>query len=170
MKLYKDIHSGEEIVTDSFNFEYEFDNVLVKIQSKWVMEGGEQIDIGGGNAFGGAGEDEGCDDKAEKKLDVLAANKYQSTSFDKKAFTSYVKGFMKKTKAYLEEHNPQRVEGFMKAAPAAVKWILNNFDEFEFYLPESYDTENSIILSYYEEGAECPKFVYFIDGLKGQNV
>ena len=170
MKLYKDINSGEEIVTDSFNFEYEFDSVLVKIQSKWVLEGGQAYDVGGGNAFGGAGEDEGCDDQAEKKLDVLAANNYQGTSFDKKSFTSYIKSFMKKTKTYLSENNPERVEGFMKGAPLAVKWILSTFDEFEFYLPESYDTENTIILSYYKEGAECPTFVYFIDGLKGANV
>ena len=133
------------------------------------MEGGQSIDVGGGNAFGGAAEDEGCDDQAEKKLDVMTANNYQSTSLDKKGFTSYIKAFMKKTKLYLEEHNPTRVDAFMKNAPAAVKWILTNFDEFEFYLPESYDTENSIILAYYEEGAECPKFVYFIDGLIGQN-
>jgi len=45
-------------------------------------------------------------------------------------------------------------------------WINSNFDEFSFYSPESYDMENSIILSYYKEDAETPTFVYFSDGLK----
>jgi hypothetical protein len=44
---------------------------------------------------------------------------------------------------------------------------LPNFDEFTFYLPESYDCENIVILSYYPEGAETPIFVFFMDGLKG---
>ncbi len=48
-----------------------------------------------------------------------------------------------------------------------VKWILKNFDEFSFYTPESFDTENTIILSYYKNpDDETPHFVYFLDGLK----
>ena len=48
------------------------------------------------------------------------------------------------------------------------QWIISNFDEFTFYSTESYDMENSIILSYYLEGAETPTFVYFADGLRSQ--
>ena len=51
-----------------------------------------------------------------------------------------------------------------------VKWILETFDEFTFYTPESYDTENSMIMSYWKEGELTPTFLYFADGLKGENV
>ena len=73
---------------------------------------------------------------------------------------------MKKVKEYLAEKKPERVDGFMKGAQAMVKFIVGQFDEFEFYLPESYETENSVILSYYKEEALTPTFLYFIDGLK----
>lgn len=48
-----------------------------------------------------------------------------------------------------------------------VKWIIANFGEFEFYTPESYDTDNIIILSYYDGEDLTPTFLYFMDGLKG---
>ena len=74
---------------------------------------------------------------------------------------------MKRVKTHLETENPDRVAGFMSGAKEAFTWITKNFDEFEFYLPESYDTEHTIILAYYEEGALTPTFCYFLDGLKG---
>ncbi|KAL4512583.1 hypothetical protein ABPG72_020420 [Tetrahymena utriculariae] len=169
MKVYTDIFSGEEIISDSFKFEYKFENVGVQIKSAYILKAEGDIDIGCGNAFGGTGEEEGKAD-AEKVLDVVDAFKYQETSFGKKDYTTYIKGYMKKVKTYLEEKNPDRVAGFMKGAGEMVKWILENFDEFTFYTPESYDTENSIILSYYNGEEATPTFVYFIDGLKGMVV
>lgn len=75
---------------------------------------------------------------------------------------------MKKVKEYLEKSNPERVSGFMKGASEFVKFVLSKFDEFTFYTPESYDTENSIILSYYKnEEDETPHFLILVDGLKG---
>ena len=37
---------------------------------------------------------------------------------------------------------------------------------FISYTPESYDMENTIILSYYKGEDATPTFVYFTDGLK----
>lgn len=34
-------------------------------------------------------------------------------------------------KSHLEEHNPERVADFMKAAPAAIKRITSDFDNFQ---------------------------------------
>ena len=79
---------------------------------------------------------------------------------------AYLKGYMKKVREWLQENKPERVEGYKKGAQDMAMWINSNFDEFSFYSPESYDMENSIILSYYKEDAETPTFVYFSDGLK----
>lgn len=63
MELFKDIFSHEEIITNSFGFEYCYENVLGKAVSKYISIGGEKIDIGGGDAFGGKNEDdEGVED------------------------------------------------------------------------------------------------------------
>ncbi len=77
---------------------------------------------------------------------------------------------MKRIKGHLEKSQADRVETFMAGAKDAFKWINANFDEFTFYMPESFDMENSIILSYYEEGAATPTFVFWMDGLKGELV
>jgi hypothetical protein len=56
-----------------------------------------------------------------------------------------------------------------------VKHIIANWDEYSLYLflfynfswtPESFDMENSIILSYYKGEDATPTFLYFMDGLR----
>ncbi|EGR30765.1 translationally controlled tumor protein, putative [Ichthyophthirius multifiliis] len=169
MKVYTDITSSEEIVSDSFKFNYIFENVGVEIKSSFIQKNEGDIDIGCGNAFG-QNDEEAKGDGGEKILDIIDAFKYNETAFDKKGYTTYIKNFMKKVKTHLEQTKPERVADFVKGAGEMVKWILGNFDEFSFYTPESYDTENTIILSYYKGEDATPTFVYFIDGLKGETV
>lgn len=45
----------------------------------------------------------------------------QSTQFDKKSYLTYLKGYMKAIKKYLEANNPDRVEAFEKGAQAFAK-------------------------------------------------
>jgi translationally controlled tumor-related protein len=45
----------------------------------------------------------------------------QETFFDKKSFKIWLKGFMGSVKKYLEEHNPERVDAFVKNVGAVVK-------------------------------------------------
>lgn len=169
MLVYTDIFSHEEIISDSYEMKWVFDNVGVEIESKYITKGEENIDIGCGNAFGGGGDDEG-DAEVEKVLDLIDAFRYQSTSFTKGQFTSYVKGYMKKVKEYLAEKKPERVTPFMTGAKDMVKFILERFDDFEFYTPESYDTDNCIIMAYWKEEALTPTFIYFMDGLKEEKM
>ena len=166
MEVYSDITSGEEIVSSSYKFNYLFNKVGVEIKSSYVMKREDDVDIGCGNAFGGTEEEAKGD--GEKVLDVIDTFKYNETAFDKKGYTSYIKNYMKKVKAHLEIKNPERVADFIKGAGEMVKWILGQFEEFTFYTPESYDTENAIILSYYKGEDATPTFVYFVDGLKGE--
>lgn len=60
MKIYEDLFSGEEIVSDSYTSKGEvcFDGAGVKVKSKFLNKGAENIDIGCGNAFGGNAEEE----------------------------------------------------------------------------------------------------------------
>jgi hypothetical protein len=130
--------------------------------------------LGCGDAFkgqpGGEGGEEPVEDvkdEAVKVNDILDAFHYNETSFTKADYTTYIKGYMKKVKEHLAKNNPSRVDPFMKGAQEMVKWILSNFDKFTFYAPESWDVENTVILSYTKtEGDECPTFVYFTDGFK----
>eukprot|EP01017_Pseudomicrothorax_dubius_P032570 TRINITY_DN4276_c0_g1_i1.p1 TRINITY_DN4276_c0_g1~~TRINITY_DN4276_c0_g1_i1.p1 ORF type:complete len:191 (+),score=68.93 TRINITY_DN4276_c0_g1_i1:128-700(+) len=170
MRIYKDAFSGDEIISDSYEMKPIFDGVGYEVRAKNLVKGGEKIDIGCGNAFGAGGGEEQAEevkDETYTVLDLLDTFHYQETTFSKSDYVTYIKGYMKKVKGYLEERNPSRVEPFMKGAQEMVKWIVANFDKFSFYAPESYDQENIIILSYKkEEDHDTPTFLYFADALK----
>lgn len=60
----------------------------------------------------------------------------QQTSFDKKSYLTYLKGYMKAIKTHLQTTNPDRVAVFEKAAADGAKKIVGNFKDFEFYIGE----------------------------------
>ena len=101
----------------------------------------------------------------------MDAGQYQEFSFQKEDYKKYIKGYMKSVRDKLAETNPDRVKPFMAGAAEAMKFILKNFSELSFYLPQDNDCEHLIILSMYEkEEDECPTFYYWMDGLVGKNV
>lgn len=126
------------------------------------------VDIGCGNAFGGAGEDEGTGGApVEKVCDIVDAFHYEETSMDLAGFNAYFKAYMKKVLGYLSEKNPDRVAGFKTGAAAFFKWAKENFEELSFHTGQSFDVENLIVMSYYKnEEDEAPTFIYMMDGLK----
>lgn len=173
MKLYTDAFSGVEIISDSYKFTMDFDGVICKVKSRMVVKGNEDVDIGRGNAFGGAEPEEaGGNDNVEKVIDLVDAFMFQDTAFDKPSYEKYFKGYMKKVLTYLKEKKPERVDGFMKGARAFFEWVKDeeNFKELSFYTPKDFDTENIIILSRYEGEDAAPTFYFTIDGLKEEKV
>ena len=46
MRLFTDIYNGQEIFTDSFKFNYLYNEVAFEVQSSYIKKGGEVIDIG----------------------------------------------------------------------------------------------------------------------------
>mmetsp|Transcript_38734 Transcript_38734/g.34429 ORF Transcript_38734/g.34429 Transcript_38734/m.34429 type:complete len:173 (+) Transcript_38734:78-596(+) len=167
MKVYYDLFSNDELVSDSFKMEKKFGDVIGEVRSTQVVKGGGEIDIGRGNEFGGGDADEAVDDQVEKVLDLVDNFHLTETSFGKEDYTTYIKQYMKKVKAKLEEKNPDRVKPFMEGAKEAVKWILKNFDEFQFFMGEKMDMDATIVLAYFKdpEADMTPTFCYFLDGM-----
>ena len=110
-----------------------------------VPKGGEVIDIGQGNSFGGAGEEEKVDDQVEREIerkfffllnqvetvnDIIDTFHYKETGFSKKDYMTYIKGYMKQVEEYLKVSKPDRIDGFKKGATELVKWVIKQFDEF----------------------------------------
>ena len=94
----------------------------------------------------------------------------QPTSFDKKTYLTYLKGYMKKVKAHLTEKDPERVEAFEKAAQAYAKKIVANFKDWEFLTGDKMDPEAMVVLLNYREDGTTPYLVFFKDGLKAEKV
>ena len=52
MKLYVCAFSGEEIISDSFNLEFVYEEAGAEVKSKFIIKKEGDVDIGCGNAFG----------------------------------------------------------------------------------------------------------------------
>lgn len=72
-QVYKDFVTGEEFFSDAKDIEeVKVDGKatgLVRTKAFKQTAGGGKVDVGGGNAFGGASEEEGADDAEETKWD-----------------------------------------------------------------------------------------------------
>ena len=129
MIIYKDIFSGDEMVSDSFDVT-EVDDVVLEVATKVIQVGGD------GEIEGVEGGDD-VDDQTESVNNLVHAHRLMETQFGKKDFTIWVKGYMKQVKDHLDKTNPDRTRPFMKAASGCVKKILSQFDEYQFYTGES---------------------------------
>ena len=58
MRIYTDLFSEEEIISDGYKMEWKYENTTAEIKGKMVVVGDDNVDIGCGNAFGGKNEDD----------------------------------------------------------------------------------------------------------------
>lgn len=145
MLLYEDIISGDEMVSDGFKI-IEVDNIAYEVDCRMVVVKEGEVDIGA-NASAEE-EQEALEDGAVTVNDVVHSFRLQSTAFDKKAYMTYIKGYMKAIKKYLEENNPDRVPIFEDKVKDFVKKILGNFSDYEFYTGESMNPDGAVALLY----------------------
>ncbi|XP_038843349.1 translationally-controlled tumor protein homolog [Salvelinus fontinalis] len=167
MIIYKDIITGDELFTEVYKITEICDGMLYEVQGKLTSRS-EDVDgaLIGANASAEGG-DEGSEAATVSGVDIVLNSKLQETSaYNKKAYQSYIKGYMKAVKAKLEEQNSKRVQAFVAGAPAAVKMILGNLDKYQFFTGESMNCDGAIGLLDYREDGVTPFFVFFKDGIE----
>ncbi len=135
MRLFSDIFTDEEFLSDVFKYEIAFNETIIKAPSAYKSKDQVgNVDVGCGNAFGG-NEEEGEQGSEvvpgeEKVLDIQFNGQLVEYLMSKNEFMTYIKGYMKKLKEELTKNNPTRVEGFMKGAQDFVKQMIPKFDEY----------------------------------------
>ncbi|KAF2123489.1 translationally controlled tumor-associated [Dothidotthia symphoricarpi CBS 119687] len=167
MIIFKDVISGDEIISDSYDLK-EIDGVAYEADCARITVGGETFDTGA-NASAEEAE-EGAEDSQATVIDVIHSFRMNETGFDKKGYLAYLKGYMKKVKAHLQEKNPDQVEAFEKGAQAFAKKIIGNFKDYEFYTGESMDPDAMVILLNYREDGTTPYITVWKHGLKEEKV
>ena len=182
MKIFKDIVSGDEMLSDTFQMTFEYDDAIIKVPSKnRPKDDLGNVDIGCGNAFGGGEAEEepaaAGGEGVEMVLDVVANSELKQVNMSKKEFMAYIKDYFKKIIAYLEENGKKdRVDGFKKGAQAFIKYIIPKYDEIELYTGANGENEDGeivggICISYWENDEDKgPMFYFFKDGLKEEAV
>jgi len=164
MLLYADIITEDEMFSDAFPIKevgdvvFEVDCTLVTVKS------GADIDIGANPSA--EEQDEALEEGAQQVNNIVHSFRLQSTSFDKKSYLTYLKGYMKAVKATLQEKNPDRVDAFEKGAAVFAKKVIGNFKDYEFFTGESMNPDGMVALLNYREDGITPYLTFWKDGLK----
>ncbi|CAN8096446.1 unnamed protein product [Discula destructiva] len=170
MIIFKDIITDDEMISDSYDLK-EIDGIAYEADCAMIEEGGVEVDIGANASAEEAGED--LDDTKVKVNNIVASFRLQSTSFDKKAFLTYLKGYMKAVKAKLQElgKDEAEIKAFETGAQKFVKeTILANFKDFEFYTGESMNPDGMVALLNYREDGVTPYFIFWKHGMSQMKV
>ena len=180
MKIFKDVISGDEMLSDTFQMTVEYEDAIYKVPSKnRPKDDLGDVDVGCGDAFTKQeGEEEpSAPQGVEMVLDVIANSELKQVNMSKKEFMAYIKDYFKKIIAYLEENGKKdRVDGFKKGAQAFIKFIVPKFDDIELYTGANGENDDGeivggICISYWEDdSAKGPMFYFFKDGLKEEAV
>lgn len=138
---------------------YEVDGATITVKQ------GVDVDIGANPSAEDA--EEALEEGAEQVINVVHSFQLKQTSFDKKSFMTYLKGYMKAVKKYLDEKHPEQSEDFMKGAQDYVKSvIIPNFKDYEFFTGENMDPDGMIALLNYREDGITPYLTFWKHGLE----
>jgi len=144
--------------------------VVYTIKGKYIEIGGEDYGISA-NVDDEAAEGataEGTESNKQRVINIVHQNRLSETSFDKKTFLAYIKGYMKKLKEKIDETDKVRSAAFMAGAQVFIKKVVAEFDDFQFFLSESNNDEGIVVLAKWV--GEEANFYYWKDGLRGEKV
>ncbi|KAJ7368350.1 translationally controlled tumor-associated [Mycena albidolilacea] len=160
MLLYEDILTKDEMFSDAFPVKV-VDDIVYEVDCALMTVKDGDVDIGANPSA--EEQEESLEEGAKQVNNVVHSFRLQPTTFDKKSFLTYLKGYMKAVKAELP---PDRVETFEKGAQAFAKKIVANFKDYEFYTGETMNPDGMIALLNYREDGVTPYFTFWKDGLK----
>lgn len=144
------------------------DDVIYEADCQMVTVGNGDVDIGANPSAEDGGED--LEDGAETVNNVVYSFRLQQTQFDKKSFLTYIKGYMKRIKAHLQENDPDAVAVFEKGAQAYVKKVIGSFSDWDFYTGESMDPDAMLVLLNYREDGTTPFVAIWKHGVKEEKI
>ncbi|KAL6428518.1 hypothetical protein ACFW04_007869 [Cataglyphis niger] len=159
---------GDEMFSDTYKIKL-VDDVLYEVYGKLISRKSGEVNIAGFNPSAEEA-DEGTDEVVESGVDVVLNHRLQETfAFgDKKSYTLYLKDYMKKLVARLEEESPDQVEVFKTNMNKVMKDILGRFKELQFFTGVSMDIDGIVGLMEYREidGESVPVLMFFKHGLE----
>ncbi|KAF2726104.1 microtubule/calcium-binding protein [Polychaeton citri CBS 116435] len=169
MIIYKDIITGDELISDSYDLK-EIDGVVYEADCRKITVGGETFDTGANASAEGGDED--AEDSAEQVIDVVYSFRLNQTQFDKKSYLSHLKGYMKKVKETMKEGgaSDDAVKEFETKASGYAKKLIGNFKDYEFLIGESMDPDGMVLLLNYREDGVTPYVTFWKHGLKEMKV
>ncbi|KAI9931636.1 hypothetical protein AWENTII_001736 [Aspergillus wentii] len=170
MIIYKDIITGDELISDSFNLK-EVEGTVYEADCAMISVGNVEVDIGANPSAEDAGEANDTEGFAQVN-NIVHNFGLKQTAFDKKSYLAYLKGYMKAVKAQLQAKgkSEEEVTAFEKGAAAFAKKIVANFKDYEFFTGESMNPDGMIVLLNYREDGTTPYVTLWKHGLAEEKV
>ncbi|KAG1806761.1 translationally-controlled tumor protein [Suillus plorans] len=164
MLLYEDVISGDEMFSDAFPMK-EVDGIAYEVNCQMITLKEGNVDIGA-NASAEE-QEESLEDGAITVNNIAHSFRLQATAYDKKAYLSHLKGYMKAVAEKLAaKGDPGAVTEFKAKANDFVKKIVGNFKDYEFYTGENMNADGMVALLNYREDGVTPYFTFWKHGLK----
>ncbi|RIA99122.1 translationally controlled tumor-associated [Glomus cerebriforme] len=170
MIIYKDaFHPEEEFVSDAYPIKL-VDDIVYEVNCELVtVKKGVDVDIGA-NPSAEEGEEQ-LEDGSEQVNNVINAFNLQEISFDKKAYQTYLKKYVRKLADHVKEKNPDLdLKEWQDKIKTFSKKVFDNFNDYQFYTGKNFEQEGMIALLNYREDGRTPYFTLFKDGLIEEKV
>lgn len=149
--------------SDGYDFK-EVDDVVYEVDAANIVVQEGDVDIGANPSA--EEQQEALENGGQQVINIVHSFRLQSTTFDKKSYLTYLKGYMKSIKTQLQSSNPERVEVFEKKAQEFAKKVLGNFKDYDFYTGESGNPDGMVALLNFREDGVTPYLIFWKDGLK----
>lgn len=170
--LFKDRFIGTDMFSVAQPYQLMADNdAIFVVQSAAItMSAGGDIDVGCGDAFGGAVNDDGEGAAAPATGSTTVNNVIDTYGLievtqTKKSLMEWAKPYLARVKAELEKSSPERVAPFMAGAAKFMQHLSGSFNDWSFYINSGMDFEAGMCFARYPDGATVPQFYFFRDGL-----
>ncbi|KAF7589232.1 hypothetical protein BBP40_004574 [Aspergillus hancockii] len=173
MIIYTDIISGDEVLSDTFNIK-EVDGVFYECDcKKYLKKTNEDFELEGANPSAEGGDDEGGEGESvmvhdiEDQFRLVWLKAEEGLKPSKDAFKSHLKTYMKKVLTKLQEKgaDAETIAAFKAGAPAGVKKLLANYDNYDVLMGQSMDGDAMHILIDFREDGVTPFATLWKHGL-----
>ena len=149
--------------SDGYEFK-EIDDVVYEVDAANIVVQEGDVDIGANPSA--EEQQEALENGGQQVINIVHSFRLQATTFDKKSYLTYLKGYMKAIKTQLQSDAPERVEVFEKKAQEFAKKVLGNFKDYDFYTGESGNPDGMVALLNFREDGVTPFLIFWKDGLK----
>ncbi len=169
MLIFKDLISGDELMSDSYDMNL-IDGVVYEVNCSMITLGALEINTGA-NASAEEAE-EGIEGGAVRVNNVVNSFRLRQTTFDKKTYFTHLKAYMKIVKEKLMQKGATeaKIAEFEKGASTFAKKIVKGFKEYDFYVGESMDLDGMVVLMNYREDGVTPYVTIWKHGLTEMKV
>lgn len=136
MVLYKDIFTGDILVTDDYSLKLK-DDILYEVEGKMTEDG----------------------------IDLAVENKLVGAAIKKKTYQAFMKDYVSRIVSYLKKEEPSAVDTFKNKAKHVIKEVVENFEEYDFYTGESTNAEGMLVMCIFMTEDSPPTLKFWKHGM-----